>query len=550
MSTATPLSFHDRQHITRLLTQESRVNGIYNRFVRSIAPEMRKWKDANNRNSVWVRNSNIEKFIDSQLLKLKSALETEIRNNQQIAWTSANLKNDELAAEFIKGMALSSVVRDGMFSHNLDALTALQNRVDGGMNLSQRLWKITEQTKTNVELFLESGIATGRSAEAIGRDMRQMLHNPDKRFRRVRNEQGVLIPSQPMKKYNPGRGVYRSARMNALRVAATETNMAYRVSDCERWQGMDFVLGYEVKRSRNGEPCEICDALVGEYPKDFVFSGFHPFCICFAVPILMNHEDFADFLLNEDIPQGKIIKDIPEKARKWIDAFEKKSGKLPMFADRNKAFLGKGQSGQLALDFAPSEAIERGKGVIEAVFPEVTEKVIGIENKIRMNKDFETLVAVDKNGNVVVDKRGEAFQVKINQAESIAVKDCVITHNHPRGWQAKEDTLGRIGNSFSIDDIKTAIKDDVAEIRAVTPLYTFSMKRPKNGWGISADAADFKFRSIEKNIDRRFRGMMDNADTNVEYDRIMRRVNALYLHLVNKEFARMHDFEYTKIKSR
>jgi hypothetical protein len=329
--------------------------------------------------------------------------------------------------------------------------------------------------------------------------------------------------------------------------------MAYRVSDCERWQGLDFVLGYEVKRSRNGEPCEICDALVGEYPKGFVFSGFHPFCICFAVPILMNHGDFADFLLNDDIPQGKIITDIPDSAREWIDAFEKKSGDLPFFVDKmgnNKVFFENVQGGQLTLDFADNEPVESRNGIVEAAFPSITEKVIGIENKIRMNKGFETLVAVDKNGNVVVDKSGEQFQVKITQSESAAMKDCVVTHNHPRGWQAKENTLGHIGNSFSINDIIMAITDDVAEIRAVTPLYTFSMKRPSDGWGISADAANFKFRSIQKNIDKRFMGMLDDASTNAEYDRIANRANALFLHLVCKEFAKMHDFEYKKFKSR
>jgi len=98
MSTAS-LSFHDRQHITRLLIQEKRVNGIFNNFVRDIAPEMRKWHDADNRNSVWIRNSGIERFIDLRLIELKKGLENEIRNNQQIAWTSANVKT---AAGYVK----------------------------------------------------------------------------------------------------------------------------------------------------------------------------------------------------------------------------------------------------------------------------------------------------------------------------------------------------------------------------------------------------------------------------------------------------------------
>lgn len=313
------LNFHDQQHITRMFVQEKRVNAIFNRFISMISPEMRKWKDAGNKNSVWVRNPYIEKNIDKHLIWLQSAILKEIRTNQADAWNEAILKNDKIVEAYIKGMSLSSIVKDGMFSRNMEALTALQNRIENGMNLSQRVWKITEQTKTNVELFLESGVATGRSAEKIGRDFRQILENPEARFRRVRNKEGKLVLSQPMKDYNPGRGVYRSSKMNAIRVSATETNMGYRMSDCERWGQLDFVLGFEVKRSRNGHPCKICDALVGKYPKDFIFPGFHPFCICHATAILLDHDDFADYLVNDKKPEGKLVKGLPRQALGYVE---------------------------------------------------------------------------------------------------------------------------------------------------------------------------------------------------------------------------------------
>lgn len=186
------------------------------------------------------------------------------------------------------------------------------------MNLSKRVWDISKQTKGHIELFLESGLSTGRSAEAIGRDFRQLLYDPNKRFRRIRDEEGNLVLSQPMKNYNPGRGVYRSSRMNALRVASTETNMGYRMSDVERWKQLDFVQGYEVKRSANVHPCVICDSLKGKYPKGFVFPGWHPFCICYAVPIVMGHDDFADYLLSEKVQEADIVNTIPGNATQFF----------------------------------------------------------------------------------------------------------------------------------------------------------------------------------------------------------------------------------------
>lgn len=335
----TLLSFHDQQHITRMFVQEQRVNMIFNQFVSAVATELRKWRDSGNKNSVWVRNPNVEKAIDKYLIQLQSALENEIKSGQTKAWDEAVLKNDKMVESYIKGMSLSSIVKEGMFSRNLDALELLQNRTENGLNLSKRVWSIAEQTKGHVELFLESGIASGRSADQISRDFRQLLDKPEKRFRRVRNKEGKLVYSQPMKNYHPGRGVYRSSKMNAIRVSATETNMGYRMSDCERWKQLDFVLGFEVKRSRNEHPCAICDSLVGRYPKNFVFPGWHPFCICIAVPIVLDHDDFADFLLTDQIPADKYVKKIPSKSLEWMNNYVKKTGEIPYFMKENQSLL-------------------------------------------------------------------------------------------------------------------------------------------------------------------------------------------------------------------
>jgi hypothetical protein len=330
----------DKQHINRLLLQEKQINALFNQLIRLVAPEMRKWKDAGNKNSVWIRNAGIENKINRILNDFRIALEKFIKENQEKAWMSAIDKNDLIVEQYIKGMALSSIAKEGMFFRNLEALKVLQNRIDDGMNLSKRVWDISKQTKGHIELFLESGLSTGRSAEAIGRDFRQLLYDPNKRFR-TRDEEGNLVLSQPMKDYHPGWGVYRSSRMNALRVASTETNMGYRMSDAERWKQLDFILGYEVKRSANAHPCVICDSLKGKYPKGFVFPGWHPFCICYAVPIVMEHDDFADFLLKGAIPKEKFIKDIPAGAREWVSGYMGKNPKTgdPYFVKYNKPFF-------------------------------------------------------------------------------------------------------------------------------------------------------------------------------------------------------------------
>lgn len=190
---------------------------------------------------------------------------------------------------------------------NLNALAAFQQRKIEGMNLSTRVWNLREQLRQELELALDLGLAEGKSATRLSRDVRRYLNNPDKLFRRVRDKHGNLRLSKAAKAYHPGRGVYRSSYKNALRLTATENNMAYRTADHLRWQQMPFVIGIEVKLSNNhtckgvvGRFVDICDNLAGTYPKDFKFVGWHPHCRCFAVAKLADRKDIDEYRRRED----------------------------------------------------------------------------------------------------------------------------------------------------------------------------------------------------------------------------------------------------------
>ena len=319
------LTFYDKQHIQKILAQQSEVANIFNRFILSITPFLQQWANRSSDN-VWLRNQVVEKCVDRELDKLQSLLLTNLTAFNIDAWKRSEMKNEDFISEYIKGMAIDSVRKQGMFATNKDALSQLRKGVDvRGNNLSPMVWNLADQTKTQLEYYLQTGLSVGRSSSRISQDLRQILNEPDKRFRRVKDKEGKLVMSQPMKNYRPGQGIYRSSKMNALRLTATSTNMSYRTADYERWSKQDFILGIEIHRSANNRgPCKICDAMVGKYPKTFKFIGFHPFCICFATPITMEPDNFADFLLNDTVPQEQVITDIPKTAKDFVD--ENKNG--------------------------------------------------------------------------------------------------------------------------------------------------------------------------------------------------------------------------------
>ncbi len=313
------LSSYDRQLLQKVFAQDAAIGSVFNLFALSISGKLTKLKDGG-----WASNPQLEKEIDYELSRLQKNLEATIYNSQKYGIDLSAAKNDELVKKYIQGMSLSSAVKEKIFGVNQSVLESFLKRKEGGLNLSERIWKITAQTKDQLGYYLESGIATGRSAQGIAQDVRQLLKEPDNLFRRVRNKDGKLVPSSPMKNYKTGQGIYKSSHQNAVRLAATETNMAYRMADHERWQNLDFITGYEVKLSSNHPATDICDYMKGIYPKNFIFRGWHPRCFCHAEPIMMPPEDYINYM-NADretaqaILDKHSISDIPISTKAFVD---------------------------------------------------------------------------------------------------------------------------------------------------------------------------------------------------------------------------------------
>ena len=265
------------------------------------------------------------------------------------------------AASDLSSTSPPEPVRRRYLSTNESAREAFLKRKTGGLNLSDRVWRYSQEFKTEIEMGIDLGIRDGKSAQQMARDLKQYLQHPDKLFRRVRDEHGMLHLSKRAADFHPGRGVYRSSYLNARRLAATETNMAYRTADHERWQKMDFVVGIEIHLSsnhtckgRDGKPhafTDICDQLQGKYPKDFKFTGWHPHCRCYATSILKTDEEIAadtKKILNGEPVTGESenrVEDVPDNFKDWVEKNEKriaeagKKGTLPGFVRENEVIV-------------------------------------------------------------------------------------------------------------------------------------------------------------------------------------------------------------------
>jgi hypothetical protein len=286
-----------------------------------------------------VINNKIDIIIESFQKEALDLTELEISKT----WQLSNDKNDLIVSDYIKTIGTIKTAQGAKwFMPNIPALKAFIGSKHGTETLSDSVWKVAEQLRDELKIHLGIGILNGDSASVISRRIRQYLINPDALFRRVRDKNGRLIASQAMIDNAPGQGVYNSAYKNAMRVARTNTNQAFLYSDNLRWNEIDMVIGVKISISAQHHIYDICDECQGIYPKDFLFAGWHPQCLCHAVPVMSSKENFRDYLDGKADLDTKQITEYSDKFKNYVkDNFERYSNykNLPYWISDNKKII-------------------------------------------------------------------------------------------------------------------------------------------------------------------------------------------------------------------
>lgn len=292
-----------------------------------------------------------QREVERLLRQLHSVATMAIQSGIKLEWAAANAECDKLVQSCFGKRALNTPEFTAWTQRNEAAMAAFIARSEKGLNLSQRVWKSCQQLRDEMEVAITVAVGDGTSAASMSRSVRKYLNDPDLMFRRFRykdpetgewkrkwkkrviGENGkVHFIDYDKDSYQDdwtGPGYYKSSAQNAMRVARTETNIAYRRADHERWQQMDFVLGQRVSLSHNHPKKDICDKLAGDYPPDFVFDGWHPQCFCMVTPILMDEDEILK--MNEAMlegkeykPRGKRITQYPDNFKEWVRDNEEK----------------------------------------------------------------------------------------------------------------------------------------------------------------------------------------------------------------------------------
>lgn len=376
---------YDLEHYRQTESYARAIDALFDRATKEISTAAAKGKYDPDKPFSFDDYPSVKAIMQEVTKQLASRMITTIETGSKKQWLFACDKNDGFISSIMDTSKLSKSRLKKMQDRNLEALQAFQKRKIDGMNLSQRVWKYVGQYKEQLESALDVGLGDGRSAQQLARDVKQNLNEPNRLFRRVRDKRGNLVLSKAAKAFHPGRGVYRSSAKNAARLTRSEINMAYRESDYLRWQSLDFVVGFEVKRS-NHEPlckCDICEKLKGRYPKHFKFKGWHPQCMCYAVPILMDEETFDENELGDlkaalrgtqykRLEAKNVVVDVPDGFKEWVKEHEEAQANwssTPYFIKDNftDGKLSKG------LNFETKKQIDPVQQQLNALMPQITQ---------------------------------------------------------------------------------------------------------------------------------------------------------------------------------
>lgn len=295
--------------------------------------------------SQFVLDPRINKKLQEKIIRLKRDFVNtynEILKNYEFSAIELSQRKNAIQ---IKNAILGLEVKSGLVKNWLG-----RPNIPNVKTVSKSVWNINKGFYSNLDAVLKSGLLEGKSAHTIKLQLTRLLNNPHtldiSEITELYNE-GKISSSKyySLKKktelYKPGQGVYKSAKKNAFRLARTEINRSYRQRDHDIRKNLPFVIGQEVKLSASHPREDICDDMIGIYPKDYLFLSWHPACICYVVPVLATKEQTAKLIAEKQV-NIKYVDKMPKKATNYIKKNAEKINNLkttPYFIQENPNYF-------------------------------------------------------------------------------------------------------------------------------------------------------------------------------------------------------------------
>ena len=341
--------------------------------------------------------------------------------------------------------------------------------------------------------------------------------------------------------------------VRALRIARTETLRAYREASRAAYQANnDLVAGWVWRSGRNRRTCGACWAMDGTFHTlDEMLDG-HPNCRCYMVPVVRGKPNIA--LRKNGVEAFNELWQVEQLAvlgPAKFTAFQ--DGAITLTDLVGRRF--DARWGSMRYEKSLIEIFGKRKArqyyskpgafkMQTIALPRDPRKVILKYEKQIVGNRFESAYVVNMQGQTLLYKKGQEFSVEFTGDEIDLMRGSILTHNHPMGWQYEDFDPRRQGNSFSPQDIFLASRSQLAEIRAVTPVWRYSMKPPEEGWSFDfyLDKIRPAYDEAEEYVKNRFERLIYSQKM------IYAEAEARHFHEVWKRVAKKTGVIYNRVK--
>lgn len=276
--------------------------------------------------------------------------------------------------------------------------------------------------------------------------------------------------------------------------------MAYNYANCTRWSNEPFVLGIRIRLSGNHPEEDICDELAGDYPKDFMWRGWHPRCRCSMSSILIDR-DSEEWKYLRSLPEDKYraykspnaVTNVPEKFNKWCERNAKKldlareKGKLPYFVRDNIEAVGKivgwNESSILTKEITEVHKMALASGnEIQSIAESIARKYGARCTPINFKSEdsIRRKVLLEKQDNPMFSPKDLKDTVRTtiianNKDIGVVINDFIKQNSFVR-LKKQNTPLGYVGNIVNLIT-KNGL---IAEIQVNTPYMIYAKESPKN----------------------------------------------------------------------
>ena len=273
--------------------QEREIRKFYNQVAREIR-EMEKSLPDTPYNETQRRHL-VEMYyqLRSASIQLTTEINTSVTNN--VEWMGKTVQR--VNVRWLESVGLTPESLNRKFSQSTDSAirSILTGNLygSGSLNLSSKIWNITDGNLTDMNSIIAKGLAEGRSLNSIAKELERYI-NPD-----MKNEWRIITIKNP----DGTTSVYRIRNnqpdYKARRLARTSIQHAYQQTMIALTKDNPFVKGY-VWHADGRHPCELCESRDNEFFTADEVPLDHPNGQCSIEPSL----DYG--LIDKSIDDGRL----------------------------------------------------------------------------------------------------------------------------------------------------------------------------------------------------------------------------------------------------